>query len=148
MRSQNPLEIRKYQRLTLTPWCIGAMACIAQGSQSILPKYIQVMIGTSITIHIMTMITFLPRWSKAISSTSFYPDLIDKAKVPIYTFEADGKSTETCIIRFHAGPPYEDIAFRIANRDWEYSRKKGYKCNFVRGLLCLYFNFKRYRYWR
>lgn len=39
----------------------------------------------------------------------FYPDLVDKTKAPVYTIERDGNSSETCIIRFHAGPPYEDI---------------------------------------
>ena len=24
----------------------------------------------------------------------------------------------TCILRFSAGPPYEDIAFRILNKEW------------------------------
>ncbi|KAL1542990.1 cactin-like [Salvia divinorum] len=78
----------------------------------------------------------------------FYPDLVDKQKAPIYTIEKDGDSGETCIIRFHAGPPYEDIAFRIVNKEWEYSHKKGFKCTFERGILHVYFNFKRYRYRR
>ncbi|KAK9733408.1 hypothetical protein RND81_04G066400 [Saponaria officinalis] len=78
----------------------------------------------------------------------FYPDLVDKQKAPTYTVENDGDSAETCIIRFHAGPPYEDIAFRIVNKEWEYSHKKGYKCTFERGILHVYFNFKRYRYRR
>ena len=39
----------------------------------------------------------------------FYPDLVDKTKAPTYFIEKDGDSSETCIIRFHAGPPYEDI---------------------------------------
>ncbi|KAI0503956.1 hypothetical protein KFK09_014903 [Dendrobium nobile] len=78
----------------------------------------------------------------------FYPDLVDKSKAPIYTIEKDGISNETCIIRFHAGPPYEDIAFRIVNKEWEYSHKKGFKCTFERGILHVYFNFKRYRYRR
>ncbi|KAI5677696.1 hypothetical protein M9H77_08646 [Catharanthus roseus] len=78
----------------------------------------------------------------------FYPDLVDKSKAPTYTIEKDGDSAETCIIRFHAGPPYEDIAFRIVNKEWEYSHKKGFKCTFERGILHLYFNFKRYRYRR
>jgi len=38
----------------------------------------------------------------------FYPDLVDKSKAPTYTVEKDG-NRETCIIRFHAGLPYEDI---------------------------------------
>lgn len=78
----------------------------------------------------------------------FYPDLVDKIKAPTYTIENDGDSGETCIIRFHAGPPYEDIAFRIVNKEWEYSHKKGFKCTFERGILHVYFNFKRYRYRR
>ena len=39
----------------------------------------------------------------------FYPDLVDKSKAPTYTIEKDGSAGETCFIRFHAGPPYEDI---------------------------------------
>lgn len=39
----------------------------------------------------------------------FYPDLVDKSKAPTYTIEKDGSTGETCLIRFHAGPPYEDI---------------------------------------
>ena len=47
-----------------------------------------------------------------------------------------------------AGPPYEDIAFRIINKEWEYSHKKGFKCTYERGIMHLYFNFKRQRYRR
>ncbi|GAV77475.1 CactinC_cactus domain-containing protein/Cactin_mid domain-containing protein [Cephalotus follicularis] len=78
----------------------------------------------------------------------FYPDLVDKTKAPTYTVEKDGSNGETCIIRFHAGPPYEDIAFKIVNKEWEYSHKKGFKCTFERGILHVYINFKRYRYRR
>ncbi|KAL5709683.1 hypothetical protein ACHQM5_020343 [Ranunculus cassubicifolius] len=78
----------------------------------------------------------------------FYPDLVDKIKAPEYKIEKDGSDGETCIIRFHAGPPYEDIAFKIVNKEWEYSHKKGFKCTFERGILHVYFNFKRYRYRR
>ncbi|PIA54876.1 hypothetical protein AQUCO_00901049v1 [Aquilegia coerulea] len=78
----------------------------------------------------------------------FYPDLVDKSKAPEFKIEKDGSNGETCIIRFHAGPPYEDIAFKIVNKEWEYSHKKGFKCTFERGILHVYFNFKRYRYRR
>ncbi|XP_050227716.1 splicing factor Cactin-like isoform X2 [Mercurialis annua] len=78
----------------------------------------------------------------------FYPDLVDKVKAPTYTIEKDGNNDETCIVRFHAGPPYEDMAFRIVNKEWEYSHKKGFKCTFERGILHVYVNFKRYRYRR
>ena len=55
----------------------------------------------------------------------FYPDLIDKTKAPTYTIMPDGsKHGETCILRIHAGPPYEDIAFKIVNKEWEYSNEE------------------------
>jgi len=47
-----------------------------------------------------------------------------------------------------AGPPYEDLAFKIVKKEWEYSFKRGYKCVFDRGMLALYFNFRRYFYRR
>eukprot|EP00547_Thalassionema_nitzschioides_P000114 CAMPEP_0194212902 /NCGR_PEP_ID=MMETSP0156-20130528/13070_1 /TAXON_ID=33649 /ORGANISM="Thalassionema nitzschioides, Strain L26-B" /LENGTH=577 /DNA_ID=CAMNT_0038940803 /DNA_START=39 /DNA_END=1769 /DNA_ORIENTATION=- len=47
----------------------------------------------------------------------FYPDLIDKTKTPQYYLEPT-ESKEFCIIRFSGGPPYEDIAFKIINREW------------------------------
>ncbi|PWA49864.1 cactin [Artemisia annua] len=49
----------------------------------------------------------------------FYPDLIDGNKPPSYTIEKDGNSVETyvCIIRFHGGLPYQDIAFKIVNNE-------------------------------
>mmetsp|Transcript_35503 Transcript_35503/g.68061 ORF Transcript_35503/g.68061 Transcript_35503/m.68061 type:complete len:669 (-) Transcript_35503:338-2344(-) len=79
----------------------------------------------------------------------FYPDLIDKSKAPTYKVVPDGsKHGETALLVFHAGPPYEDIAFKIVNKDWEYSHKKGFKCSFERGIMHLYINFKRYRYRR
>ncbi|KAL3159310.1 hypothetical protein ABBQ32_011264 [Trebouxia sp. C0010 RCD-2024] len=81
----------------------------------------------------------------------FYPDLIDKLEAPTYSLEKDPGADEhgsTCMLRIHAGPPYEDCAFRIINKEWEYSHKKGFKCTFERGILHLYFNFKRQRYRR
>jgi len=77
----------------------------------------------------------------------FYPDLIDKSKTPEYSLEPCD-NTEYCIIRFHAGPPYEDIAFKIVNKEWEFSDKHGFKCMYDRGILHLYFNFQKYRYRR
>ncbi|KAM7255221.1 hypothetical protein ACFE04_020462 [Oxalis oulophora] len=44
-------------------------------------------------------------------------------------------NSETCIIRFHAGPPYQDIAFRIVNKEWDCSHNKGFKSTFERGIL-------------
>ncbi|KAI1803634.1 mid region of cactin-domain-containing protein [Daldinia bambusicola] len=73
----------------------------------------------------------------------FYPDLIDKTKAPTFkiirehgrrrgeSFAPAGEE-DTCLIRFIAGPPYEDIAFRIVDREWDYSAKKdrGFKSSF------------------
>ena len=71
----------------------------------------------------------------------FYPDLIDPSKTP--KFELLKADTEDyCIIKFSAGPPYEDVAFKIMNKEWNKSRKHGFKSSFERGILSLYFNFK------
>ncbi|KAL2022067.1 hypothetical protein VTK56DRAFT_6111 [Thermocarpiscus australiensis] len=89
----------------------------------------------------------------------FYPDLIDKTKAPTYKIIREhgrrkGESLapagkeDTCLIRFIAGPPYEDIAFRIVDREWDYSAKKerGFKSSFDKGILQLHFMFKKIYY--
>lgn len=78
----------------------------------------------------------------------FYPDMINRTETPTYTCEDDGSNGETCIIRFHAGPPYEDIAFRIVKKDWDVSHKKGFKSTFDGVILRLHFNFRRHSYSR
>jgi hypothetical protein len=73
----------------------------------------------------------------------FYPDLIDKTKAPTYRIEREGGrkrgqsfaeagEEDTCLIRFVAGAPYEDIAFRIVDKEWDYSakRERGFKSTF------------------
>ena len=74
----------------------------------------------------------------------FYPDLIEKTP-PTYTLTPDPNNSDYATIRFSAGAPYEDIAFRIVNKQWDHRR--GFKYQFNRGVLHLYFNFKRY-FWR
>ncbi|XP_053317933.1 splicing factor Cactin [Spea bombifrons] len=78
----------------------------------------------------------------------FYPDLIDKRSTPEYFLEACHDNRDFAILRFHAGPPYEDIAFKIVNREWEYSHRHGFRCQFSNGIFQLWFHFKRYRYRR
>ncbi|KAI9000964.1 mid region of cactin-domain-containing protein [Trametes punicea] len=73
----------------------------------------------------------------------FYPDLIDKSKAPTYKIIKEPGNDETVLLYFSAGPPYEDIAFRIVNREWEYSHKRGFRSSFDRGCLSLWFNFRR-----
>ncbi|PXF49737.1 Cactin [Gracilariopsis chorda] len=77
----------------------------------------------------------------------FYPDLMDASKTPKFSVTQSDKG-ESAIITFHAGAPYEDIAFRIVNRRWERSHRRGYRCCFDRGVLQLWFNFERYFYKR
>lgn len=77
----------------------------------------------------------------------FYPYLVDKTNTPEYTLER-ADCADTCVIRFHAGAPYEDIAFKIANREWDMTERAGFKNIFDKGILRLYFKFKRYRYKR
>jgi len=90
-----------------------------------------------------------PKMVQGYKFNVFYPDLIDRTKTPTYDLlpDPDG-SKDVCILRIRGGPPYEDIAFKVVNREWEYSHKRGFKCRFERGILQLYFNFKRYRYRR
>lgn len=78
----------------------------------------------------------------------FYPDLIDKSKAPTFTLTPCKDDKDFSTIRFSAGPPYEDIAFRIVNREWNNSHKSGYRCQFINNMLQLWFQFKRYRYRR
>ncbi|KAK4991024.1 hypothetical protein LTR50_002102 [Elasticomyces elasticus] len=89
----------------------------------------------------------------------FYPDLIDKTKAPTYRIEREngrkrGQSfapageEDTCLIRFVAGPPYEDLAFRIVDKEWDYSakRERGFRSSFDKGILQLHFQFKKIYY--
>ncbi|KAJ8271103.1 hypothetical protein GJAV_G00122800 [Gymnothorax javanicus] len=78
----------------------------------------------------------------------FYPDLIDKRSTPQYFLEPSADNKDFGVLRFHAGPPYEDIAFKIVNREWEYSHRHGFRCQFANGIFQLWFHFKRYRYRR
>lgn len=73
----------------------------------------------------------------------FYPDLVDSTKAPTFKIEREngrkrGQSfapageDDSCLIRFIAGPPYQDIAFRIVDKEWDYSAKRdrGFKSSF------------------
>ena len=77
----------------------------------------------------------------------FYRNLINKNLTPTYEL-APAENPEFCIIKFMAGPPYEDLAFQIVNREWDLSDRQGFKCIFDRGILHLHFNFKLIRYRR
>jgi hypothetical protein len=95
-----------------------------------------------------------------------YPDLLDKTRAPTYKIEREGGrrrgevtakagEDDTCVIRFVAGAPYEDIAFKIVDREWDYSakRERGFRSLYDKGILQLHFQFKkvcfhnRYKAW-
>jgi hypothetical protein len=78
----------------------------------------------------------------------FFPDLINKSATPQYFLTPCADNPDFALLRFHAGPPYEDIAFKIVNREWEFSYKRGFRCQFQNNIFQLWFHFKRYRYRR
>jgi hypothetical protein len=77
----------------------------------------------------------------------FYPDMLDKTKTPRYELLTT-ENPDLLIIVFKAGPPYKDLGFKIAAIEWEYSQKKGYRCEFSNGIFHLHCWFKRFRYRR
>ncbi|CXI78923.1 cactin homolog, putative [Plasmodium berghei] len=77
----------------------------------------------------------------------FYTNLLNSKQKPswkIYPCDEEG----TVLIVFHGGPPYIDIAFKIINSEWCYDKHRGFRNVFSRGILQLYFNFKKKRYRR
>jgi len=88
-----------------------------------------------------------PKLVQGYKFTLFYPDLIDHTVTPKYFLSA-ASEPEFAIIRFHAGAPYEDIAFKIVNNEWDTDRRAGFRVTFERGVMQLNFNFKRHIYKR
>jgi len=79
----------------------------------------------------------------------FYPDLIDPTVPPTYRLEADpAGNSDYAVLRFMAGAPYEDIAFKIVNKPWQQDVRRGFRCTFDRGILTLKFVFRRFFYRR
>ncbi|KAL1239950.1 hypothetical protein TSPI_00767 [Trichinella spiralis] len=77
----------------------------------------------------------------------FYPDLIEP-KPPRFKVSPCENDPDFCVLKIEAGPPYEDIAFKIVNKEWELSCKRGFRCQFYNGIFQLWFHFKKYRYRR
>jgi len=88
-----------------------------------------------------------PRTVQGYKFNIFYPDLLDPSKPPSYVLQKT-ETQDHVVIRFKAGPPYEDLAFRIVNQEWDVAPRKGFRCVFERGILQLHFNFKKWRYRR
>ncbi|CAF1448352.1 unnamed protein product [Rotaria sordida] len=73
----------------------------------------------------------------------FYPNLIDKNQQPSYSLTICENNRNFSILKFHAGPPYEDIAFKIVNEEWDKSFKHGFQSRFQNGILRLRFKFRK-----
>ena len=78
----------------------------------------------------------------------FYPDLIDKTKSPSYGLTVCEDNRDFSILKFRAGPPYEDIAFKVVNKEWDYSHRHGFRCQFQNGIFQLWFHFRKWKYRR
>ena len=79
----------------------------------------------------------------------FYPDLIDKSLMPRYTVTPCKDNKDLSVIRFSARPSYEDIAFQIVNdREWDKNERFGFRNWYRRGVLQLWFRFKKMSYRR
>ncbi|KRZ13616.1 Stomatin-like protein 2, mitochondrial, partial [Trichinella zimbabwensis] len=64
----------------------------------------------------------------------FYPDLIEP-KPPRFKVTPCENDTDFCVLKIEAGPPYEDIAFKIVNKEWELSCKREVDMQAARHLL-------------
>lgn len=54
----------------------------------------------------------------------------------------------SAVVLAHRWERKQQTAPVVRLQEWEYSHKKGFKSTFERGILHLYFNFKRARYRR
>ncbi|CAF3079483.1 unnamed protein product [Rotaria socialis] len=89
-----------------------------------------------------------PKTAQGYKFNIFYPNLIDKTTTPSYDIMACEDNKDFLIIKFHAGPPYEDIAFKIVNKEWNQSNKNGFRCQFQNNIFQLWFNFSKWKYRR
>ena len=66
----------------------------------------------------------------------FYPDLLDKSTTPqFYLINNSDGTLDTVVIKFCGGAPYEDLAFRIINKEWDTIEKHGFVSLFDNGVL-------------
>ncbi|EUD66578.1 hypothetical protein C922_02899 [Plasmodium inui San Antonio 1] len=77
----------------------------------------------------------------------FYMNLLNKKEKPSWKLHPTDDESKVLIV-FHGGAPYLDIAFQIVNAEWSYDKHRGFRNVFDKGILQLYFNFKKKRYRR
>lgn len=88
-----------------------------------------------------------PKVVQGYKFTISYPNLLEKGQSPTWRIlPSETPNDGTVILLFSGGPPYEDLAFRIVNREWDCNPKRGFKNRFDHSILQLHFNFKRLRY--
>merc|ERR1712038_2160438 len=58
---------------------------------------------------------------------------IDPLTPPSYKLY-EKEESEYAILIFHSGPPYQDVAFKIVNNEWEPSHRRGFRCRFEKGI--------------
>jgi hypothetical protein len=78
----------------------------------------------------------------------FYPDLVDQTSTPTYTLIPIPGEPGFALLKFSAGPPYEEIAWKVVDRKWEYAFRSGFRCQFQNGQMQLHFHFQREKYRR
>jgi hypothetical protein len=78
----------------------------------------------------------------------FYSDRIDKTKPPSYSLTAYKDNPDFSILKFPAGPSYDDITFKIVNKEWNYSYHYGFRYHFPTGIIQLWFYFRKWKYRR
>ena len=63
---------------------------------------------------------------------------------PTYHIDFDDNYKPT-IIRFHAGKPYQDVAYKISDRPWYVNEELGFVNDFDKdtGIYTLHFNLKK-----
>uniref|UniRef100_A0A8C9LPP1 Splicing factor Cactin n=1 Tax=Piliocolobus tephrosceles TaxID=591936 RepID=A0A8C9LPP1_9PRIM len=72
----------------------------------------------------------------------FYTNLLNKSEKPTWKLCACEEENKVLII-FHGGLPYLDLTFKIVNAEWCYDKHRGFRNVFDKGILQLYFNFKK-----
>lgn len=87
-----------------------------------------------------------PRTVQGYSFALFYPRLTSTSPAPTYQLVPDPEDPDRRLIRFKAGPPYQDLVFRIANEEWDMSHRQDFSSVYENGVLRLQFWFKSQRY--
>lgn len=80
----------------------------------------------------------------------FYTGFFSENQFPRFFLEqlTETSDARCCILRFSLGPPLSDCSFKVLNRVWDVSQRKGFRSVFDQGIYHLYFNFRRLHYRR